>query len=169
MKYSARNPVRRLGSNYWFHIFPFGRILDLFRANSPSSTLLLTMPTTNIGNISSINARPRRRRCRFRRRRRRRRSYDSSSSSSDASTVDSGGILRQYDTYSSDTISQCNSHDDRPDSNRVPATGFSHSQQQQEQELPEADQSLYIALDCEMVGVGPDGLRSMLASVTLID
>lgn len=36
-------------------------------------------------------------------------------------------------------------------------------------ELSEAEQAQFLAMDCEMVGVGPDGLRSALARVVLMD
>jgi RNA exonuclease 4 len=115
-----------------------------------------------------MSAHPRRRRCRCRRRRR---SNDSSSSSSDSSTLETEGTWLQNNKNSIETISQCDSHDDRPQPHQVPSKGFSRSrqEQQQQQQLPEVDTSLYVALDCEMVGVGTDGLRSMLARVTLID
>lgn len=36
-------------------------------------------------------------------------------------------------------------------------------------ELSPEEQELFVAIDCEMVGVGPDGLRSALARVSLLD
>jgi RNA exonuclease 4 len=134
-------------------------IQDLYR----TLALLLTMSTASHSNLSSMSAHPRRRRCR-----RRRRSNDSSSSSSDSSTLETLGPWPQKKNPS-ETIRQCDSHYDRPRSHQIPSKGFSRSRQQQQQQLPEVDTSLYVALDCEMVGVGTDGLRSMLARVTLID
>jgi RNA exonuclease 4 len=47
--------------------------------------------------------------------------------------------------------------------------GKQQQQQQQQPPLTKAQQDQYLAIDCEMVGVGPTGQRSVLARVTLVD
>ena len=42
-------------------------------------------------------------------------------------------------------------------------------QQQQQQQVSLEEQANYVAMDCEMVGVGADGLKSALARVTMVD
>lgn len=44
-----------------------------------------------------------------------------------------------------------------------------HNNKQDEQEVPLEEQSRYLALDCEMVGVGYGGRKSSVARVTLVD
>ena len=45
---------------------------------------------------------------------------------------------------------------------------ISHQQVHGEQELSFEERNLYVALDCEMVGVGPQGSQSAVARVTLV-
>ena len=44
-----------------------------------------------------------------------------------------------------------------------------NQQQQCNDDVPEQEQARYLALDCEMVGVGPYGRQSALARVSLVD
>jgi RNA exonuclease 4 len=76
-------------------------------------------------------------------------------------------------------VSKLQQHDDDEDATTVASSGSDrsdqpHQQRRQQQQrsstpLTPAERDRYLAMDCEMVGVGVDGLRSALARVTLVD
>jgi RNA exonuclease 4 len=78
------------------------------------------------------------------------------------------------------TVSKQHLHDDDEDATTVASSGSDRSDQpqqqrrQQQQRSPQppltpAERDRYLAMDCEMVGVGVDGHRSALARVTLVN
>lgn len=77
------------------------------------------------------------------------------------------------DTSSTDSSSESSSaspqQTKRKNKSKKRQKGQKKQQQQQQPELTPEECQKYVALDCEMVGIGTDGRRSALARVTLID
>jgi len=114
------------------------------------------------------------------RRRRRRRRRNRNSNASSASSLDKSNISTASDDSTCATASL--SSDDS--STASPQKNYQSKQrkgihQRKSKKFPNnkkegqnislEEQSKYLALDCEMVGVGPDGKKSSVARVTIVD
>jgi RNA exonuclease 4 len=101
---------------------------------------------------------------------RRRRPRAAASSSSDTSSVSSGSANGGSPISSNDSASSIsknsNNKPSRRERKRLNAVKRSHAAVD---DLTDEKKSRYVALDCEMVGVGRNGSQSALARVTLID
>jgi RNA exonuclease 4 len=97
------------------------------------------------------------------RRRRNKKAISSNEDLSDSSSITSS---------SSDDISKSSSSTSSSPRRKVPRKQKSSKKQQQpqpKQQLTLEEQAQYVAMDCEMVGVGPNGFKSALARVTIVN
>ena len=76
-------------------------------------------------------------------------------------------FLHRADSYDNGDGTQTDGYNDDSDTVIDPLSPACHSEDTPDDAFPE--HSRYIALDCEMVGVGSSGLRSLLARVCVVD
>eukprot|EP00538_Stauroneis_constricta_P013319 CAMPEP_0119546624 /NCGR_PEP_ID=MMETSP1352-20130426/961_1 /TAXON_ID=265584 /ORGANISM="Stauroneis constricta, Strain CCMP1120" /LENGTH=333 /DNA_ID=CAMNT_0007591345 /DNA_START=234 /DNA_END=1235 /DNA_ORIENTATION=+ len=95
-------------------------------------------------------------------------SVSTAPSSSSASASASKAAQKKNTSSNSNSNNKNSNIKNKNGKNKKNKKGKYNKQKQQEAKLTQADKARYVAMDCEMVGVGPRGYQSMLARVTCI-